>query len=169
MFLIVFYSKLLLYNDLGGYNAESLNGVPWKMCNKCVWLYHGWKSAGDKRIGESRPFFKRHGGNHDIYSNAELKCSIPLKRHSFNKNDLRYILKEIEQRAKKWNILILRFLRKKPVPCMLVYLTSKVVSRPVRIYKTQSTTPTQASGYVVLIRWLQSALIPFVTTQASGY
>nr|DAW66660.1 MAG TPA: hypothetical protein [Caudoviricetes sp.] len=29
--------------------------------------------------------------------------------------------------------------------------------------------PTQASGYVVLIRWLQSALIPFVTTQASGY
>ena len=33
----------------------------------------------------------------------------------------------------------------------------------------QSTTPTQASGYVVLIRWLQSALIPFVTTQASGY
>ena len=43
----------------------------------------------------------RNGGNHDIYSNAELKCSIPLKRHSFNKNDLRYILKEIEQRAKK--------------------------------------------------------------------
>ena len=33
----------------------------------------------------------------------------------------------------------------------------------------ESTTPTQASGYVVLIRWLQSALIPFVTTQASGY
>ena len=24
MFLVVFYSKLLLYNDLGGYNAESL-------------------------------------------------------------------------------------------------------------------------------------------------
>ena len=30
-------------------------------------------------------------------------------------------------------------------------------------------TPTRASGDVVLIRWLQSALIPFVTTQASGY
>ena len=30
----------------------------------------------------------------------------------------------------------------------------------------KSTTPTQASGYVVLIRWLQSALIPFVTTQS---
>ena len=27
-------------------------------------------------------------------------------------------------------------------------------------------TPTQASGYVVLIRWLQSALIPFVTMQS---
>ena len=34
---------------------------------------------------------------------------------------------------------------------------------------SKSTTPTQASGYVVLIRWLQSALIPFITTQASGY
>ena len=30
----------------------------------------------------------------------------------------------------------------------------------------KSTTPTQASGYVVLIRWLQSALIPFITTQS---
>ena len=27
MFLVVFYSKLLLYNDLGGYNAESLQGA----------------------------------------------------------------------------------------------------------------------------------------------
>ena len=26
----------------------------------------------------------------------------------------------------------------------------------------------RASGYVVLIRWLQSALIPFVTTQSVG-
>ena len=34
---------------------------------------------------------------------------------------------------------------------------------------SQSTPPTQAAGYVVLIRWLQSALIPFVTSQeASG-
>ena len=39
----------------------------------------------------------------------------------------------------------------------------------------KSTTPTQASGYsaqcfalYVLIRWLQSALIPFVTTQSVG-
>ena len=35
--------------------------------------------------------------------------------------------------------------------------------------KCNQHTPTRASGYVVLIRWLQSALIPFVTTQASGY
>ncbi len=35
-------------------------------------------------------------------------------------------------------------------------------------YSQQSTPPTRASGYVVLIRWLQSALIPFVTTQSVG-
>ena len=29
--------------------------------------------------------------------------------------------------------------------------------------------PDASVGVVVLIRWLQSALIPFVTTQASGY
>ena len=37
----------------------------------------------------------------NIYCNIELRCSIPLKRHSFDKNDLRYIQKEIEQGAKK--------------------------------------------------------------------
>ena len=36
-----------------------------------------------------------------VYCNIELRCSIPLKRHSFDKNDLRYIQKEIEQGAKK--------------------------------------------------------------------
>lgn len=54
-----------------------------------------------KELEKAGYIFKRHGGNHDIYCNAELKCSIPLKRHSFNKNDLRYIQKEIEQGAKK--------------------------------------------------------------------
>ena len=54
-----------------------------------------------KELEKAGYVFKRHGGNHDIYCNAELKCSIPLKRHSFNKNDLRYIQKEIEQGAKK--------------------------------------------------------------------
>ena len=32
----------------------------------------------------------------------------------------------------------------------------------------KSTPPTQASGYVVLIRWVRSVLIPFVTTQSDG-
>jgi predicted RNA binding protein YcfA (HicA-like mRNA interferase family) len=39
--------------------------------------------------------FKRSGGNHDIYYNAELGCLIPLKRHDFDEDDLRYIQKEI--------------------------------------------------------------------------
>jgi hypothetical protein len=41
--------------------------------------------------------FKRHGANHDIYYNAEHKCSIPLKRHDFDEDDLRYILSEIKK------------------------------------------------------------------------
>ena len=41
--------------------------------------------------------FERHGGNHDVYFNAELKCSIPVKRHKFSENALRYIRKEIKQ------------------------------------------------------------------------
>ena len=40
--------------------------------------------------------FKRHGGNHDLYGN-ENGYNIPLKRHNFNENDLRYIKKEIKQ------------------------------------------------------------------------
>ena len=39
---------------------------------------------------------KRNGSNHDIYYNDSLKSIIPLKRHDFNDNDLKYILKEIE-------------------------------------------------------------------------
>ena len=41
-------------------------------------------------------FLKRSGANHDIYYNPELKCIIPLKRHDFDENDLRYIQKEIK-------------------------------------------------------------------------
>ena len=54
-----------------------------------------------KALEKAGYFLKRHGANHDIYCNIELRCSIPLKRHSFDKNDLRYIQKEIEQGAKK--------------------------------------------------------------------
>jgi hypothetical protein len=41
--------------------------------------------------------FTRHGANHDIYYNAELGCIIPLKRHDFDEDDLRYILNEIKK------------------------------------------------------------------------
>lgn len=37
--------------------------------------------------------FHRHGTNHDIYRNPETRQSIPVKRHDFNENDARYILK----------------------------------------------------------------------------
>ena len=40
---------------------------------------------------------KRNGSNHDIYFNPVTKSIIPLKRHDFNDNDLKYILKEIVQ------------------------------------------------------------------------
>ena len=39
---------------------------------------------------------KRNGKNHDIYYNDSLKRIIPLKRHDFNDNDLKYIKREIE-------------------------------------------------------------------------
>lgn len=41
--------------------------------------------------------FQRHGTNHDIYRNPETRQSIPVKRHDFNENDARYILKEANQ------------------------------------------------------------------------
>lgn len=37
----------------------------------------------------------RHGARHDIFLNRELNTIIPLKRHDFNENDLKYIQKEI--------------------------------------------------------------------------
>lgn len=44
--------------------------------------------------------FKRHGGNHDIYWNPETKVAIPVKRHDFNENDAKYILKEAMRNRK---------------------------------------------------------------------
>lgn len=38
--------------------------------------------------------FARHGSNHDIYFNPETKTTIPVKRHDFDEDDMRYILKE---------------------------------------------------------------------------
>ena len=41
----------------------------------------------------------RQGANHEIYKN-ERGVMIPLKRHDFNDNDLKYILKEIKSGAR---------------------------------------------------------------------
>lgn len=38
----------------------------------------------------------RHGAKHDIYKDGKGH-RIPLKRHDFNDNDLKYIVTEIEQ------------------------------------------------------------------------
>ncbi len=43
-------------------------------------------------------YLKRNGANHDIYYNPEYNSTIPLKRHDFNENDLKYIQKEIKQK-----------------------------------------------------------------------
>lgn len=37
---------------------------------------------------------KRKGANHDIYYNPASRLTIPVKRHDFNENDARYILRE---------------------------------------------------------------------------
>lgn len=50
-----------------------------------------------KELKSSGYIFKRNGGKYDIYYNAELKSTIPLKRHDFDETDLRYIRKEIKQ------------------------------------------------------------------------
>ncbi len=41
--------------------------------------------------------FKRHGARHDLYENPVTQHSIPIKRHDFDENDLRYIRKEAKQ------------------------------------------------------------------------
>ena len=40
---------------------------------------------------------KRSGANHDIFYHEKLRSAIPLKRHDFDEDDLRYIQKEIRQ------------------------------------------------------------------------
>ncbi|QUY17568.1 hypothetical protein GWP40_03685 [Treponema vincentii] len=43
-------------------------------------------------------FLKRHSSNHDIYFNAEKSRSIPLQRHYFDEDDLRYKKRNYERR-----------------------------------------------------------------------
>ena len=54
-----------------------------------------------KKLKENGYQFRRHGSGHDIFYNPETKQTIPIKRHDFNENDLRYIMKEIGVKWKK--------------------------------------------------------------------
>ena len=47
-----------------------------------------------KILTEHGYIFVRSGSNHDIYFNPDTKTTIPVKRHDFDENDMRYILKE---------------------------------------------------------------------------
>lgn len=62
--------------------------------------------ARDKAIRELKANgyqFKRTGTNHDIYYNEKTKCIIPLKRHDFDEDDLKYIVKEIKYNKNQGN------------------------------------------------------------------
>ena len=54
-----------------------------------------------KDLENSGYSFARYGANHDIYRNKETGASIPLKRHDFDEDDLRYIRKEIKQNERR--------------------------------------------------------------------
>ncbi len=54
-----------------------------------------------KELKKAGYYLKRNGANHEIYFNPELKATIPLKRHDFNDNDLKYIRKEINDNQHK--------------------------------------------------------------------
>lgn len=43
----------------------------------------------------------RHGANHDIYFNPTTSVTIPVKRHDFDEDDKRYILKEAKLNKNK--------------------------------------------------------------------
>lgn len=47
-----------------------------------------------RELKNAHYFSKRHSSNHDIYFYAEKGCSIPLKKHYFDEDDLRYIKKK---------------------------------------------------------------------------
>lgn len=49
-----------------------------------------------KNLLDAGYYLDRHGAGHDIYKDGKGH-RIPLKRHDFNDNDLKYINKEIKQ------------------------------------------------------------------------
>lgn len=69
----------------------------------CIIVYNIIKERGNdmnarkqtiKELEKAGYILKRNGANHDIYYNPDTKSTIPVKRHDFNDNDKRYILKE---------------------------------------------------------------------------
>ncbi len=46
-----------------------------------------------KDLEQAGYYLKRHGANHDIYFNPDTMSTIPVKRHDFNDNDRKYVLK----------------------------------------------------------------------------
>ena len=54
-----------------------------------------------KDLEQSGYTLKRHGANHDIYFNPDTKSTIPVKRHDFNENNRKYILKEMNTGRKR--------------------------------------------------------------------
>lgn len=59
------------------------------------------RKIAEKLLEENGYKLQRHGANHDIYHNEALRCSIPLKRHDIDEDDLRYIQKEITQNVRR--------------------------------------------------------------------
>lgn len=53
-----------------------------------------------KELEKNGFVFKRHGANHDLYFNSETRQTIPVKRHDFDENDMRYIFKEANIKGK---------------------------------------------------------------------
>lgn len=47
-----------------------------------------------KALKDNGYVLKRNGANHDVYFNPQTKITIPVKRHDFDEDDMRYILKE---------------------------------------------------------------------------
>ncbi len=52
-------------------------------------------------LGEHGFILARHGSNHDIFFNPATKVTIPVKRHDFDEDDMRYILKEAKIRNRQ--------------------------------------------------------------------
>ena len=55
-----------------------------------------WRKQTIISLEKSGYEFKRHGPNHDVYYNKELKKIITIERHNFDKYVYNYILQEIK-------------------------------------------------------------------------